>query len=175
MEQVAEAISPFPWGQILLKMLDWPFLFFVVMVILIFMTKDQIKGLVDRSNIKITWGDRSIELSELSDNVDQDLDPIKERLDFLEEKFQSMCSAESTESVEEIKQPTATDVNNVINVVLRNPKYKYRTVNGIAKEANVSKLTAQRILGTNPSVRVIKARDGRELYMASNKPSQRDK
>ncbi|TWI61742.1 hypothetical protein LZ24_03420 [Desulfobotulus alkaliphilus] len=156
-------------------MLDWPFLFFVVLVVLIFMTKEQLKGLINRSNLKITWGDRSIELNELADNVDQDLDPIKERLDLLEEQLKSMGYAESNEPEEEVKQPTPAEVEKVVNVALKNPKYKYRTVNGIAKEAKIPKVTAQKILGTNPNVRVIKARDGRELYATSNKPGQQDK
>jgi len=175
MEQVTEAVPPFPWDQILLKMLDWPFLFFVLVVVLIIMTRDQLKGLINRSNIKITWGDRSIELNELADNVDQDLDPIKERLDLLEEQLQSMGSAQPNEPAEEAKQPTPAEIKKVINVALKNPKYKYRTVNGIAKEAKIPTVTAQKILGTNPNVRVVKARDGRELYAASNMPSQRGK
>lgn len=175
MEQVTEVTSSFPWDQILLKMLDWPFLFFVVVVVLIFMTKEQLKGLFNRSNLKISWGDRAIELSELADSVDQDLDPIKERLDLLEEKLKSMGGNETTEPTQETAEPTEAEVKQVVNIALRNPKYKYRTVNGIAKEAKVSKVTAQRILGTSPNVRVVKARDGRELYAASNKPRQRDK
>src|SRR5690554_1871220 len=153
MEQVTEVTSSFPWDQILLKMLDWPFLFFVVVVVLIFMTKEQLKGLFNRSNLKISWGDRAIELSELADSVDQDLDPIKERLDLLEEKLKSMGGNETTEPTQETAEPTEAEVKQVVNIALRNPKYKYRTVNGIAKEAKVSKVTAQRILGTSPNVR----------------------
>lgn len=165
MEQVTEAQSTFPWDQLILKLIDWPFLLFIIVVFLIFMVKDQLKGLVDRSNVKITWGDRSIELNELADNVDQDIDPIKERIDLLEEQVAkiTMDDLQIAQTAGD-PEPTDDDIDEVMNVALANPKYKYRTVSGVARDANIPVQTAQKILTSHPNIRVVKARDGKELY-----------
>ncbi|WP_201347998.1 hypothetical protein [Neptunomonas japonica] len=166
MENVAQAQSSFPWDQLVLKLIDWPFLLFLIAVFLIFMMKDQLKALVDRSNVKITWGDRSIELNDLADNVDQDMDPIKERIDLLEERLAKITADDLPVelSSSEEPEPTNQDIDKVINVALANPKYKYRTVSGVAREANIPIQTAQKILTSNPKIRVVKARDGKEIY-----------
>jgi hypothetical protein len=59
-----ESISTFPWNELILKLFDWPFLLFLVTAFVIFILKEQLKTLVNRSNLKITWGDKSIELNE---------------------------------------------------------------------------------------------------------------
>ncbi|WP_372739143.1 hypothetical protein [Neptunomonas sp.] len=165
MENAAQAQSTFPWDQLVLKLIDWPFLLFIIVVFLIFLMKDQLKGLVDRSNVKITWGDRSIELNELADNVDQDIDPIKERIDLIEEKLAKITTDEvPTEQVNSDPEPTTDDIYKVLHVGLANPKYKYRTASGVAKDAEIPIQTAQTILTSNPNIRVVKARDGKELY-----------
>ncbi|WP_156905147.1 hypothetical protein [Neptunomonas japonica] len=165
MEHVAQAQSTFPWDQLVLKLIDWPFLLFLIVVFLIFMMKDQLKALVDRSNVKITWGDRSIELNDLADNVDQDIDPIKERIDLLEERLAKITTDDvQIEPVNEGPEPTDDDIDKVLHVGLANPKYKYRTASGVAREANIPIQTAQKILTSNPKIRVVKARDGKEIY-----------
>ncbi|SFG48778.1 hypothetical protein [Neptunomonas qingdaonensis] len=165
MENAAQAQSTFPWDQLVLKLIDWPFLLFIIVVFLIFLMKDQLKGLVDRSNVKITWGDRSIELNELADNVDQDIDPIKERIDLIEEKLAKITTDDvPIEQVNSGPEPTADDIDKVLHVGLANPKYKYRTASGVAKDAEIPIQTAQTILTSNPNIRVVKARDGKELY-----------
>ncbi|UAA38937.1 hypothetical protein KIH87_00755 [Paraneptunicella aestuarii] len=161
--------------QIVLKLLDWPFLLFILVSTLIYVTRRQIRNLVDRSNLKITWGDRSIELSDLADNLDQDLDPIKERLDALEEQMKTMGKTTPDKEKFTQKEPTELEIDKVLNVALKNPRFKYRTLDGIAKDVKIPKDKVQQILGSNPQVQVLKARDGRQLYAAFDKPAQLDK
>ena len=127
--------------------------------------KDQLKALVDRSNLKITWGDRLIELNELADNVDQDMDPIKERIELLEEQLVKITTDDlQIEPLNQGLEPTGDDIDKVLHVALANPKYKYRTASGVVRDANIPIQTAQKILTSNPNVRVVKARDGKEIY-----------
>ncbi len=175
MPQSSEMSSGFLWEQVILKLLDWPFLMFILIVVLVYFTRNELKGLISRSNVKITWGDRAIELNELADNVDQDLDPLKERVEQLEYKLQQLVehasSADDSGDVEESfadepcpPPPEPGDIANVLNIALSNPRYKYRTAEGVARELKLPVQYAQQILADAPNVRVTKSRDGRELY-----------
>ncbi len=178
MPQSSEVSQGILWEQVVLKLLDWPFLLFILIVVLLYFTRHELKGLVSRSNVKITWGDRAIELSELADNVDQDLDPLKERVEQLEQKLQQLTQSSSSSAAVDSEQesvnirseppapasPNPSDIENVLNIALSNPHYKYRTAEGVARELELPVQYAQQILAEAPNVRVTKSRDGRELY-----------
>ncbi|EKA7375356.1 hypothetical protein OL330_004662 [Vibrio parahaemolyticus] len=153
----------FPWDQLLLKLLDWPFLMFVIVMVLIYLLKEQIKGLVDRSNLKITWGDRSIELNELADSVDQDIDPLKERLDELETQLEKLAK-----NVHKPRVDTPRRINvdgaKVAEAVTNNSRYKYRTARGVAKTVGITTEQAKKALQSNPDIKSVRSRDGRILY-----------
>lgn len=154
----------FPWDQIILKFLDWPFLLFVTAGIFFYIYRSQITALLGRPSIKITWGERSIELTELGDKLDQDIDPIREKLFLLEERFELLVKANSKDVTSASAEPTKEEIKKVIAGPMRNKSYRYRTVEGVAREAQISKEKAQKILSSNPEVEVVKSRKGTELY-----------
>lgn len=65
-----------PWFELLFRLLDWPVTIPLLVGVLLIVFRFELRSALNRSNIKLTWGDKSIELSELEDNIDQDLDPI---------------------------------------------------------------------------------------------------
>lgn len=167
-----ESISTFPWYELTLKLLDWPFLLFLVAIFMIFILRGQLKTLVKRSSLKISWGDKSIELNELSDNLDQDIDPIKERLDFIEEALDKLNCKEVSFKSEQASEPTPQQEKKVINALNAKSKYHYRTAKGIARETKVPFSVASHILSRSKKVKVVKSRDGRELYSACNRDQE---
>jgi len=162
-----ESISTFPLNEIILKLFDWPFLLFLVTGFVIFILREQLKTLVNRSNLKITWGDKSIELNELSDNLDQDIDPIKERLDFIEEALEKLNKEEVSLRTEPTSEPTPQQEQKVITALDAKPQFHYRTAKGIARDTKVPFSVASHILSRNKKVKVVKSRDGRVLYSVS--------
>lgn len=170
MEKETQLTTGFPWDQVLLKMLDWPFLLFSTAAIFFCIYRGQIRALIGKPSIKISWGDRSIELTELGDKLDQDIDPIREKLELLEEQVALLVKGKSDDVVSAPEEPTAEDVKKVINGPLQNKRYRYRTAAGVAREAKISRAKAQTILSSNPDIKVVKARNGGELYTVFHNP-----
>ncbi len=59
------------------------------------------------------------------------------------------------------------DKNSLVRAALENPKYKWRTVNGVAKEAGLDEVTAKRViteLGEQVVRSSIPSKTGEELY-----------
>ncbi len=54
-------------NEILLKILDWPFLLFLGAGLLIYSFKDEFGKILSRGVINLTWGNKSFEISELPD------------------------------------------------------------------------------------------------------------
>ena len=64
--------------DVLLALLDWPFLLFVFLLLLVLIFKKKVMGLFERGDIQIGWGEgRHIKLKELSDGIDEEIDPIR--------------------------------------------------------------------------------------------------
>ncbi len=170
MEYEVDMSNTIHFSHVLLKLLDWPFLLFLLVLIFFYVNRKKITALFDKPNIKFTWGDRSIELSELGDNLDQDIDPIRERVEALEEQLSSILKNGSKPSNSESEEPTEEEIKKVVQGPLQNKKYRYRTVMGVAREANISKSKAQRILRNTPDIKIVTARDGKELYRVFHNP-----
>lgn len=164
MEKETQLATSFPWDQVLLKMLDWPFLLFSTATIFFYIYRLQIRALIGKPSIKISWGDRSIELTELGDKLDQDIDPIREKLVLLEEQVGLLMKGKPEDLISESDAPTPEEIKKVINGPLQNKRYRYRTVAGVAREANISKAKAHTILSSSPDIKVVKARRGGDLY-----------
>lgn len=80
-------------GDLLLKLLDWPFLAFVILLFVIVLFRKQLEGVFGRGDIQISWGDRSIRLRELSGSLDEELDPIHDEIDEIKK---AVAAIEST-------------------------------------------------------------------------------
>src|SRR6266404_3330161 len=74
------------WLDITLKLLDWPFLLLVVVLVIVFLFRRQLTALFNRGDILISWGEgRSIRLRELADKIDQEIDPLRDDVEALKE------------------------------------------------------------------------------------------
>jgi len=65
------------------------------------------------------------------------------------------------------------DVRRVVIEALKSPKFKYRTVEGLAKETHLSALEIVRVLEVDRAVRksLAKSKTGADLYTAKKKVS----
>jgi len=73
--------------QIILKLLDWPFLIALLVAAIMVKFGDQFRQLLTRGDIQISWGEgKSIQLRELSENLDKDLQPIQDDVEALKQE-----------------------------------------------------------------------------------------
>ena len=86
--------------DVLLSVLDWPFLLFDFLTVSIFLFKDKVIGLLERGDIQISLGENHhIKLKELSDSIDQEIDPIKEEIQELQEKIEKLSVSAGGEAL----------------------------------------------------------------------------
>ena len=90
---VNNVVSDKGWIDVVLSLLDWPFLFFVGISVFVWVFRANIVSLLGRGDIQISWGEnRHIKLTEISEGVDEELDPLKEELQVLKEKVAKLES-----------------------------------------------------------------------------------
>ena len=150
------------WLQIALKLLDWPFLIFVILVLFILFLQKQLRGLLNRDNILIKWGDKTILLGELGKNIGQDIDS---KFDSLQEKKKTLKEFISDLPVEEAQAKTInvgdlpnigqkkidihkkeTDALNRMKEALMSPAFRWRTLSRLAHIAAISESEARSML-----------------------------
>lgn len=154
-----------PWFELFFRLLDWPVTIPLLVGVLLFVFRVEIRAALNRSKIKLTWGDKSIELSELEDNIDQDLDPIKERLDALEAKLgsQEVEDKEEVDNPDESEQSQENEKQAVLTA-LSSKKYRYRTASGIVQDTNIPRAKVIKFLNQSSAVSKAQSRDGRQIY-----------
>ena len=168
---MAEGSTQIPWLELVSRILDWPVTMPVLIVMLLIVFRTEMKAVLNRSNIKVSWGDKAIELNELEDNIDRDLDPIKEQLDALEAKLQVLEEKENTKDDQEADSKETNRDNKLSSTesaailkALSNKKYRYRTASGIAHDTNLPRTKIIKALGQIPTVQKASSRDGRPIF-----------
>lgn len=155
------------WQEVLLALLDWPFLLFVFLGVFVLLFRRKIVGILERGDIQIGWGkDRHIKLRELSDGIDGELDPIREDLAQLREELANANVLSQPAGT--VQSQTATpdqtqDATDRMMEGLRSHKYRWRSVARLASMAGVSEAQALDILRNNTDVVLSVAKSGRPI------------
>lgn len=174
MERIIYTEKDFPWHEFVLKTLDWPFLLFVTLIVLIVVFRDDIKKILNKAKITIKYGDHIIELADLPDQLDKDLDPIKERLDLIELQLLSMRDAGNTAEITD-KKPTENihqtilqgneqSKNRTVIHSFKSNRYRYRSLKGLMASTGLSEEDIKQVIESDPRIGVTTNRDGRVLY-----------
>lgn len=148
------------WLDIPLAFLDWPFLLFVVVLLFGYHFRDKIVSLLERGDIQISWGkDKHIKLKDLSDGIDQELDPIRDeilelrkQLRTLAEKHPELAPAPLAEDKDTLDDAKRKDAENKIVEGLKNPNFRWRTLEKLAASADVDPMQAASIIQANPDI-----------------------
>ena len=144
--------------DVFLALLDWPFLLFVFLLLFVFIFKNKVMKLFDRGDIQIGWGEgRHIKLKELSDGIDEEIDPIKDEIQELREQVDKLASKSQQSSTtpsaqEQLDEKRRKAVENKILEGLQNTKYRWRSVRRLAAISRVSESDALDILRENSQV-----------------------
>ena len=129
-----------------LKLLDWPFLIAVVLIIF----AKPLKDLINRATM-IDWGEKRIHLSKLDEKVGQEIDtevdaklePLRQELEFLKRSLSGSSPKKppgvqfANDELTNVNEPKI-DAMNRIKEALMSPEFRWRTISRLAAIAGIS-------------------------------------
>lgn len=145
------------WLEIVLKLLDWPFLLAVVLMAFVLIFRRRLTALLNRGDIQFSWGDgRSIRLRDLADKIDQELDPLRDDVEALQQAAPTRASVPTDSTGEggtvRSQSTPRADALRVMKDALANPKFRWRSVDRLAAIAYLSEPDAAELLRSDPEV-----------------------
>jgi len=146
------------WFDVILALVNWPFLLFTFLIIFVLKFREKIVGLLDRGDIQISWGDnRHIKLKELSDDFDKEIDPIRDEIQELRDKINELSGASTIPSGNVVETKTLDDTQvkaakGKILEGLENPKFRWRSVERLAILSGLSESDVLDLLRNDPNV-----------------------
>jgi hypothetical protein len=160
------AAPPVPiWVAVVVKLLEWPFLFFLALAVFLAMFRVSLGALLARGDITLSWGDGKIRLLDLSTNLDKDLDPIREDIEAIKQSLALRGSPqiEGSNPPDQAIQPrTAAATERILHALITG-KYNWRSIERLAAIAGVSEEDAREILSANPNVEFSMGKSGRPI------------
>jgi len=144
--------------EFIIKFLEWPFLLFVFLLVLIFIFRHQIRTILGRGDITISWGEgRSIKLHDISDHLDQELDQIREDIQLLKETLHTLQKGtpsydEKTVVAKVLSEQERHDAAKRMIEALKDGKWRWRTLERISIIAGITESEAIKILRGNYEV-----------------------
>jgi len=154
------------------KLLDWPFLLFVSVVVLGVLFRRQITDVLSRNDITFAWGDKSIKLRDLSQSVDKEVDPIRDDLEALKRAVAQLGAQPETAkdaAVASAKSPVPItgdlreQTKRRLLEALNSHKYSWRSVERLSSIAAVSTSEVRDLLRSDPDVIFSLDKSGRQL------------
>jgi hypothetical protein len=162
-----------PWLQILLKLLDWPFLLCLFLVLFALVFRRQFEGLLNRGfTLKVKDFELTVEKKieaakqEVREEVAQDLDPVRDELDAMKERTSPAPNAPLGATVKGGGPATAETGGSALSRMeqaLEDPRYRWRSVERLSHLAGVSEADALEILRSDPNVVLSRGKSGRQI------------
>jgi hypothetical protein len=168
-------------SEVVVKLLDWPFLLFVLVLTFLLVFRKHVAALLNRGDITISWGPgRSISLKDIGESLGQELDAMTERLDALEAHIGPSGDAVTAgDSLDEGPAPPAPapgggpsrrpDPDHLQTVkaralsALEDPRYEWRTLDRVATLSGSTADEVRQVLRTDPAVTFGSTRTGDPL------------
>lgn len=144
--------------DLIIKFLEWPFLLFVFLFVLIIIFRRQIRTVLGREDITISWGEgRSIKLRDISDHLDQELDQIREDIQLLKETLHNLQKGtssydEKTVVSKVLSEQERHDAAKRMIEALEDSKWRWRTLERLSIIAGITESEAIKILRGNHEV-----------------------
>ncbi len=144
--------------ELLGKVLDWPFLLFILFLIGAVAFRKEFKTLLGRGDITISWGQgKSIRLHDISEHLDREMDQIRDELNIVKEAVHKF-HANSPDYVAE-QQPAENlspegkeEALNRMKDSLRHGDWRWRTLSRLAIISGITENEALTILRGDPDI-----------------------
>jgi len=173
------------------KVLDWPFLLLVCTVFIVFVFQEELAGVLGRGDITLSWGERSIRLRDLSTNLDEELDPIRDDIEEIKKalpafwlhatnresklRFQGFDQILVQDEKPNVPRSEATFVRQSLSEdqrhaalqkmkrALADTDFRWRSIERLAIAAGLHEDDALGILRSDPEVVLGKGKSGRRI------------
>jgi hypothetical protein len=167
--------------HVLLKLLDWPFLLFVVLGLFILLFRKQLVAVLNRGDIWISWGEHhGIRLRELPDKLDQELAPIRDEIEAIKKAVASIGLQAGVSEAQHLEPPSSNGLSDAqkqetarrMKEALEAGEYRWRSIERLAAIGGVSEGQALNILRSDPDVVLGADKSGRRLARLASRLSR---
>ena len=158
--------------DIVIALLDWPFLLTVLLTVILVKFRKQVGERLSHGDIQLSWGEgKSIQLRELSDNLDMDLQPIQDDLEGLKQEVATLrkkleaadgqpvgfgVAGEPESEPSEPSQPArgegSTSPVSRMREALGDKRFRWRSLERLASVGGLNEQEAIGMLSTDPDV-----------------------
>ena len=116
------------WHIMLPKLLEWPFLLFVALVSFWCLFGKELRAILCRGDILLSWGDRSIHLRELSKSLDEELDPIRDDVEELQRSAAEKVPQGAVVTSRVVDDDDVERVTTLVRGALERSKFQWRSI-----------------------------------------------
>lgn len=175
---LVDQTTPVTFQHVLLKLLDWPFLLFLIVCVVLVLFRQQLAALFSRGDISISWGKgRSIQLRQLSNHLDEELDPLRDEIECLKQMVADLqahagmpeenCIVPSTTQV--LSAEEEEQASQRMQQALQSGEYRWRSLERLAAVSGVPEGEALKVLRSHPDVVLGTDKSGRQIARWSSK------
>lgn len=157
---------------LILKMLEWPFLLFVGIGILTYLFRSEFANVISRGGITLVWGDKSFEISELPEQLNESFAPVSDDIDDLKQRIIVLEGSAHFSNPPDAQ--TALDGDLVDSArqrmlaALEEGKYRWRSIERLSSIAAISVAQASEILRPMQEVVFSRGKSGRTIVRLSS-------
>lgn len=159
--------------ELAIKMLDWPFLLFIGIGILIFIFKSEIAKVISRGGITLVWGDKSFEIAELPEQLNESFAPVA---DDIEDLKQRLSVLEKTSTVDQpvnlqasLNEEEIESARQRMLSALENEKFRWRSIERLSSISGITVAQASEILRPMQEVVFSRGKSKRTIVRLSSR------
>lgn len=136
--------------ELALKMLDLPFLLFIGVGILIYQFKSEFSKVISRGGLTLVWGDKSFEISELPEQLNESFAPVSDDIEDLKQRLTALEESTNIAQPDNVKEIlSAQEIESAkerMLSALEHKKYRWRSIERLSSIANITVAQASEIL-----------------------------
>ena len=151
------------WHVVLPKLLEWPFLLFVALMSFWYLFRKEIRAILGRGDILLSWGDRSIHLRELSKSLDEELDPIRDDIEELRLSAAKNMPPGAVDTSRVVDDDDMERVKTRVRGALERSKFQWRSIERLAGASGVDEKRVLEIIRADPTIRLSVGKSGRQI------------
>jgi hypothetical protein len=157
--------------DIFLKLLDWPFLLFIGIGILVSIFKDEVSKLISRGGLSLTWGDKSFEMSELPEQSNENFAPVSDDIEDLKQRIKALEDDDKiiVQSQGDLQQEQKDAAKQKMLDGLSHGSYRWRSIERLASIGGITIKQAEDILRPLDETVFSVGKSGRTIIRLSNR------
>lgn len=155
------------WKDVIVAGFDSTVLIFLIFIIVLYIFRNQVSALLRSRNIEINWGDKNIKLNELSNNFDQEIDPLRDEIETLKNEISELQSkagiAATTPATEVDREAEIQLIKKRMYKALGSPKFRWRSTSKLALFSRTTEEQIMELISADDSIQIGYDKHGNRL------------